>query len=88
MLMANLYTSSLLSLSLSAFLCFYYPLNAAPHALNKLCSKLFYICGWSLRRKRCFSMGPTEAPLPPHLTTYPPNILLLSLSFYKHINPQ
>jgi hypothetical protein len=35
--MAGLYFSTL-SLSLSAFLCLYYPFNSPPHALNKLYS--------------------------------------------------
>jgi hypothetical protein len=37
--MAGLYFSTL---SLSAFLCLYYPLKFPPHALNKLCSILYH----------------------------------------------
>ena len=82
LLMAGLYSSYLLSLS--AFLCLYYPLNSPPHALNRL----FYtvpLCDWFLRGKACLSMSPQRQLLPPYLTTPPQNISLLSLSFYKHI---
>ena len=60
----------LYSLPLSAFLCFYYPLNSPPHTLNKLYSLLYCL---------------QRHPLPPYLTTLPQNITHSSLSSYKHI---
>jgi hypothetical protein len=46
---------------------------------------LYYTCGcgWFLTRKGCLSMGLCRNPLPEHLNAPPPNIFILSLSFYK-----
>ena len=71
----------LLIYSVSAFLCLYYPLHSPQHTLNKLYAILY------LRGKGCLGMGPLRHSLPPYLITHPLNISPISLSFYKHINP-
>jgi hypothetical protein len=65
------------------FLCLYYFLNSLTHALNKLYSILYLLCGWSLRGKGCLSMGPQRQPLPPHYTTPLPKHILASFLLHK-----
>ena len=77
--------SSLFSSTLS--LCFslsLLPLNSPPHALNKLFYTILsvvWLCGSGGKDTSAWASRGT--PLPPHLTTPPPNIFLPSLSFYK-----
>jgi hypothetical protein len=67
------------------FLCLFYPHNSPSHALNKLI--LYYTILWVVwlvpQGKGMPPHGPVEHPLPPHLTTHPPDISSLSLSFHN-----
>jgi len=71
-------STPLLLYSLSLFLCPTNPLTPVP--MPWINSILYYtICGWSLRRKGCLSMGPLRHCLYPDLhRTYPTPI------FYKY----
>jgi hypothetical protein len=68
MLMADLYSTTL-SLSLSAFLCLYCPLNSPPHALNKLYSILYHHVANPSGGRDASVWASRGTPLPPHLTT-------------------
>ena len=81
-LMASLYSST--SLSFSAFLCLYYPLNSLPHALNKLYSILYHCVAGPSGGKDASAWACRGTPCPhtsPHLQEHNP-----SLFFYKHNN--
>jgi hypothetical protein len=79
------YLSHTSSLSLSAFLCLYYPLNSPPYALNKLYSMLYHSMTGPSKGRDVSAWAHRGTPFShtiPHLhQTYP---WLLYLFLIKH----